>query len=128
MAVRLIEERTDDIDGSPGATPVSFSYDGRDYVIDLAGDNLTDFDRFMDDRIKYARRMGGAAPKRRAPRRPGPAGADDVAAAAPPRTEAANIRAWYATSGLDLGTQPKVGAVRRAVRDAWVLAGRPTGV
>src|SRR5690242_15954293 len=43
MARTVITQITDDLDGSPNAKEVAFSYDGVDYVIDLAKKNRAAF-------------------------------------------------------------------------------------
>ncbi len=78
----------DDIDGSPAAETIAFSYQGRDYEIDLSDSNATRFRTMMREYAGYARRVTVRAP---APR------SRSVAA----RRRAVAIREWARASGIE---------------------------
>jgi hypothetical protein len=64
VAVRTIEQVTDDIDGSADAEHVSFSFDGTEYVIDLAAENKARMADALSLYIGHATKVTGAAPRR----------------------------------------------------------------
>ncbi len=88
---------TDDLDGSPGAEAVAFSFDGQDYEIDLGQENLarlrTSLQPFMDAGRRTARRRTGKA-----------------AQGTSLRVDRAAVRAWAAGQGLKVSERGRISA------------------
>ena len=90
---------TDDLDGSEGAQPVAFGFEGVSYEIDLTAKNRARLEKALAPFIAAARR----APRRgrvRGARRPG-GGA---------QTDRAAIRAWAKTAGLNVSERGRISA------------------
>jgi hypothetical protein len=58
MARRTHITVVDDIDGSPAAETIAFSYQGRDYEIDLSESNAARLRSMMRDYADHARSVG----------------------------------------------------------------------
>jgi len=107
MALRVVTELIDDLDGAPAAKTVSFGLDGTAYEIDLCNRNAMKLRSVLATYASAGRRTGRilrAAPPRQA----------DVS-----RTRS-EIRAWAKTEGLpvrDRGRLP-VGVVAEFLRRA----------
>lgn len=85
---------TDDIDGSPGAQAVSFSFKGQSYDIDLSPLNQRRMQESLQPFIDAGRLMGR------------PASSRPVAK----RTDYAAIRAWAASQGLPVFERGRLSA------------------
>jgi hypothetical protein len=59
MARKIITQVTDDIDGTEGASTVTFSFEGVNYEIDLSPENRDKFLTDLDPFITASRRVGG---------------------------------------------------------------------
>ena len=88
---------TDDIDGSAGAEPVSFSIDGVNYEIDLAAQNRTRLEHAFSPFIAAGRQV-------RAPGRGRPNGSRPVTTAA----DRAGVRQWARTKGLQVSERGRI--------------------
>ena len=87
---------TDDLDGSPGAETVAFSYNGQSYEIDLSQNSIT--------RLKESLRPFTDAGRRTAQRRTArPAGTRS-------RLDLAAVRAWAAGQGLKVSERGRISA------------------
>jgi Lsr2 len=84
---------TDDIDGSDGAQPVLFSYQGSSYEIDLTPANRDKFSATLAPFVQAARRAGAA-------KRP-------VRTAAV-RQDRAAIRAWAREQGMSVSERGRI--------------------
>ncbi len=102
---------TDDIDGSADARPLTFSYQGQDFEIDLAEENraafLADLNPFIDAArvVSAGRRPRGA----RATRRPSGSLSLDRSA----------VRAWAEQQGIQIA---KRGRIRADVLERFAAA------
>lgn len=85
---------TDDIDGSPGAEVVSFSFKGQSYDIDLSPLNQRRMHESLQPFIEAGRLMGRPASRRPAPK----------------RTDYSAIRAWAAGQGLHVSERGRLSA------------------
>jgi hypothetical protein len=106
MALRTRVVTCDDLDGSEGASRVTFAYDGTSYEIDLREEHRAQLDAVLAKYIAAARRTGPALirPDRRI--RPHPADR---------RRELQIIRAWARQQGLPISDHGRVPvAVQRA--------------
>ncbi len=92
---------TDDLDGATGAETVSFSYQGREFVIDLGKKNRSAFEKALAPYIGAAR-TAKLAGKRKPPtsNRRRATGATDVAA----------VRAWAADNGIEVSSRGRISA------------------
>src|SRR5512142_618522 len=70
MAQKVVRELVDDLDGSPAVATVRFSYDGRDYEIELSEEYAAEFDEFLTPYLEHARRVGGDGRAGRGQRQP----------------------------------------------------------
>jgi hypothetical protein len=68
MARQLIEQLTDDLDGSKADRSVRFSWDSTTYEIDLSKKNAAAFARTMKPYVEAARKVRPAASGNRPPR------------------------------------------------------------
>jgi len=88
---------TDDLDGSPGAQAVAFSFDGRSYEIDLGKKNRARFQKslqpFMDAGRRVTQRRTARASR----------GTDSG-------TGRAAVRAWAAGQGLKVSERGRISA------------------
>ena len=84
---------TDDLDGSPGAERVPFSFGGQGYEIDLAPANRTRMQTTLQPYIDSGRRVLQRKPTRTRPR-------EDLTA----------IRAWAAGQGLEVAERGRISA------------------
>lgn len=102
MAKKITTSITDDLDGSDGAKPVTFSLDGVAYSIDLAAKNEDKLRRVLQEFISHAARQRATTK------------------AAGKRTERgydiAELRAWAAKKKIDL---PQRGRIPAAVVERY---------
>jgi hypothetical protein len=96
MAIRTVKFIDDDIDQSPDASTISFSYKGVDYTIDLAEKNEAKMDKALEPFIAAATKVGG---RRRS-----------AAAASGSGRDLAAIRAWAAEQGIEVSDRGRVAA------------------
>jgi len=89
---------TDDIDGSPNAETVAFTFDGQSYEIDLGKKNLAKLQKslqpFMDAGRRTAQRSGARA---------GRGGTRS-------RNDNTAVRAWAAEQGLKVSQRGRISA------------------
>src|SRR5215218_83212 len=93
---------TDDIDGSPNAETVTFSFDGRSFEIDLSKKGRAALEKALKPYIDAGRSVGGRATRssgngRSRGRRSGTA---DLAA----------VRAWAAENGIAVSDRGRISA------------------
>ncbi len=96
---------TDDLDGTPDAETVSFSFEGRSYEIDLGKKNRAKLEKSLQPFMDAGRR----ATNRRAAKAPRGAGS---------RTDRAAVRAWAATQGLKVSERGRISAEVMSKYDA----------
>jgi hypothetical protein len=89
---------TDDLDGSPGAGPVAFSFDGHPYEIDLSAANQARLEKALQPFIAAGRR----ATIQRKPQQ--------AARTTPSRVDRAAVRAWAAEHGLQVSERGRISA------------------
>ncbi len=99
MARNLSVSTTDDLDGSEGASPLSFGIDGASYVIDLGQDNRAKLETALAPFIAAARRPNTGRPGRRAAGQPGSR-----------KTDGAAVRAWARAAGLTVSERGRISA------------------
>ncbi len=105
MARTVIEQISDDLDGSANASVVTFSYDGIEYTIDLSNKNKTAFDKLMKPYI-------AAATKVSSPRRSGARRARSVGGK---RSDLEAVRSWARENGHSVSDRGRVsGAILEA--------------
>jgi len=88
---------TDDLDGSPGAETVAFSFDGHSYEIDLGKKNLA--------RMRESLQPFMDAGRRTAQRRTAKTGRGTGS-----RTDRAAVREWAAGQGLKVSERGRISA------------------
>jgi hypothetical protein len=104
MTSRTIIELVDDLEGGPADESVSFGLDGRDYEIDLSTANAKGLRGALEAYQSAARRLGS---------RPAVRGRGRIAQAAT-TGDAAEIREWAVTNGLDVSSRGRIPAQLRA--------------
>lgn len=65
MARKVITTVTDDLDGSPDAEEVSFSFEGHDYTIDLSNENFKKLSDLLQPYIEAGTRKSGLPRKQK---------------------------------------------------------------
>jgi len=106
MAVKTIEQITDDIDGTEGAEHVAFGFDGVQYTIDLSSENKGKLREALDLYIGHATKVSAASAGRRSAGRSTSGVVSDAKA----------IRAWAAENDV---TVPARGRIPAAVVEQW---------
>jgi Lsr2 len=88
---------TDDLDGSPAAGTVGFTFNGQEYEIDLSKKNRSKLEKSLQPFIDAGRRTAHRGTARAAR----PAG---------PRIDRAAIRTWAAEQGLQVSERGRISA------------------
>ena len=113
MARQIIENITDDIDGSADAQAVEFSYAGTDYSVDLGKKNRAALEKALKPYIQAGTKLSKRATRgnsRGNTRRRG-SGSNG--------TDLAAVRAWAAENGYQVSNRGRVpGAVLEAYQAA----------
>jgi len=89
---------TDDLDGSPAATTLAFSFDGHSYEIDLSTANQAKLEKALQPFITAGRPTT-------AQRRP-----QQAARASSSRVDRAAVRAWATEHGLHISERGRISA------------------
>ena len=92
----------DDIDGSPATATIEFTFDGKNYVIDLSEANATAFNAALAPYIEHARRDRRGPANKRKPR-------SSSEAARAKRQKNAQIRAWALENGVTVSKRGQLG-------------------
>ena len=95
---------TDDLDGSPNAETVTFSFDGRNFEIDLSKKSRSALEKALKPYIDAGRTVGGrgsrAGGTSRSRGRRSSSGSVDLAA----------VRAWAAENGIAVSDRGRISA------------------
>lgn len=97
MAKKTVTSIYDDIDGTEGASTVTFSLDGKSYEIDLNDKNKDKLAKALDPYISAGRSTGGSRRSSGGSRSGG-------------RTDLAAIRAWAKDNGHDVSERGRIPA------------------
>ena len=109
MARQIIENITDDIDGSADAQAIQFSYAGTEYTIDLAKKNRAALEKALKPYIEAGTKVSKRATRATSRARRSGSNGTDLAA----------VRAWAAENGYELSSR---GRIPRAVLEAYEAA------
>lgn len=102
----------DDIDGTPATTTIEFTFDGKNYVIDLSEQHADEFNKALAPYIEHARRARRAPANKRKSR-------SSSEAARVKRQKNAQIRAWALENGV---TVSKRGQLNQSAIAAYEAA------
>ena len=92
----------DDIDGSPATTTIEFTFDGKNYAIDLSEQHTDEFNKALAPYIEHARRARrGPANKRKS--------RSSSEAARVKRQKNDEIRAWAQKNGVTVSKRGQLG-------------------
>lgn len=105
-------ELVDDIDGSPATATIEFTFDGKNYVIDLSEQHADEFNKALAPYIEHARRARRGPANKRKPR-------SSSEAARAKRQKNAEIRTWALENGV---TVPKRGQLGQDTIAAYEAA------
>ena len=112
MAREIIENITDDIDGSADAHAVEFSYAGTDYTLDLGKKNRAALEKALKPYLQAATKVSKRVPRgntRGNTRRRSGSNGTDLAA----------VRAWAGENGYEVSNRGRIpGAVLEAYQAA----------
>lgn len=92
----------DDIDGSPATATIEFTFDGKNYVIDLSEQHADEFNKALAPYIEHARRARRAPANKRKSR-------SSSEAARVKRQKNAEIRAWALENGVTVSKRGQLG-------------------
>ena len=93
----------DDMDGSsPATTTIEFTFDGKNYVIDLSEQHADEFNKALAPYIEHARRARRAPANKRKSR-------SSSEAARVKRQKNAKIRAWALENGVTVSKRGQLG-------------------
>lgn len=95
-------ELVDDIDGSPATATIEFTFDGKNYVIDLSEQHADEFNKALAPYIEHARRARRAPANKRKSR-------SSSEAARIKRQKNAEIRAWALENGVTVSKRGQLG-------------------
>lgn len=110
MAKTIIEQITDDIDGSANAKTVTFSLEGSDYSIDLSTKNRNALEKALKPYVDHANQQSRRGT--RAPRR------SRSTAPAKGRADLGVVREWARANGHTVSDRGRVSGVIQAAFDA----------
>ena len=114
MAQRTIVLMTDDLDGSEAVETVTFGLDGESYEIDLSEENAADLRECVSQWSQHARKAGGRAGARGAPRpRPSTPSASAL------KEDVTAIREWARNAGHEVSPR---GRIAQKIREAYHAA------
>lgn len=117
MAVKIIRQLIDDLDGKPigdgFGERIEFSYQGTDYWIDLRPTNAEKFDAALQPFVKVAENVGSARSGRKA------AVVDRYAGSGRSKEQLLTIRNWANRNGFAVASR---GRVKAEVIDAFDAA------
>lgn len=89
----------DDIDGSPATATIEFTFDGKNYVIDLSEQHADEFNKALAPYIEHARRAPANKRKSRS----------SSEAARVKRQKNAEIRTWALENGVTVSKRGQLG-------------------
>jgi len=114
VAKKLIEELTDDIDGTKAERTVTFAFDGHGYEIELSKKNITVFTKQMSPWVDAARKAGTvkSTTQTKATRR-------NARSASAARADKDAIRTWANENGHQVADR---GRIARAIVEAYDAA------
>ena len=92
----------DDIDGTPANTTIKFTFDGKNYIIDLSEANATAFNAALAPYVEHARRARRGPANKRKPR-------SSSEAARIKRQKNAEIRTWALENGVTVSKRGQLG-------------------
>lgn len=95
-------ELVDDIDGSPATATIEFTFDGKNYVIDLSEQHADEFNKALAPYVEHARRARRAPANKRKSR-------SSSEAARVKRQKNAEIRAWALENGVTVSKRGQLG-------------------
>lgn len=95
-------ELIDDIDGSPATATIEFTFDGKNYVIDLSEQHADEFNKALAPYIEHARRARRGPANKRKPR-------SSSEAARIKRQKNAEIRTWALENGVTVSKRGQLG-------------------
>lgn len=95
-------ELVDDIDGSPATATIEFTFDGKNYVIDLSEQHADEFNKALAPYIEHARRARRGPANKRKPR-------SSSEAARIKRQKNAEIRTWALENGVTVSKRGQLG-------------------
>lgn len=124
MAEHISTIHTDDIDGTEGATTVTFGFEGASYSIDLSDKNRAKLARALDPYIAAARKSGRRARKAtKGSRRPAvrPAAGRTLWSSLD-TDEKERMRRWGTRRKLTTKTARRIAD---SAVEAWLEAGKP---
>ena len=110
MAKTIIEQITDDLDGSANAKTVTFSFEGSDYSIDLNAKNRNSLEKALKpyiDRASQQSRRGTRLSRR-----------SRATAGSTKRSDLALVREWARANGHNVSDRGRVSAVIQEAFDA----------
>lgn len=110
MAKTIIEQITDDIDGSPNAKTVTFSFEGTEYSIDLNTKNRAALEKALKPYLDHAtqlNRRGSRAPRRSRSTSPSKR-----------KPDLGVVREWARANGHTVSDRGRVSGVIQAAYDA----------
>lgn len=94
MARHIIEQITDDIDGSSNADTYSFAWQGTEYTIDLSNKNFKALDKALKPYLDAATKVSGRR--------------KNTANSKTPRKNLADIRAWAKSQNLEVADRGRM--------------------
>lgn len=92
----------DDIDSSPATATIEFTFDGKNYIIDLSEQHADEFNKALAPYIEHARRARRAPANKRKSR-------SSSEAARVKRQKNAEIRAWALENGVTVSKRGQLG-------------------
>jgi nucleoid-associated protein Lsr2 len=110
---------TDDLDGSPNATTITYSFDGQEYEIDLSEANLEKFRESLKPYLEKSRIVERAAVLHAEAsggrgRRRASGGGTARASASGGRSDLAAIRTWAQSQDMDVKDRGRIVSIRKS--------------